>query len=151
MSIEKEITSRLKEAMRSKNQKELGVLRMVKTQATTAKTASGFEGETDDAFWLDVIAKYVKQQQKALVEFEKAGEAGKNQVEQLLYEIAYLEPFLPQKLSEGEVRKLVREAIDETGAAGSGMIGRVMGAVMKKHKDEVDAAMVKRIAAEELG
>lgn len=141
----------MKEAMRAKNQQELGVLRMVKTQAAMAKTAGGFDGETGDAFWTDVIGKYVKQQKKALVEFEKAGDAGKDQVEQLRFEIAYLEPFLPQKLSEDEVRKLVRRTIEETGAAGSGMVGRVMGAVMKDHKDEVDAAMVKRVAAEELG
>ncbi|MCP4675944.1 MAG: GatB/YqeY domain-containing protein, partial [Deltaproteobacteria bacterium] len=55
MSIEEELTTRLKNAMRAKNTRELDVLRMVKTQGQAKKTASGFDGDTDDAFWTEVI------------------------------------------------------------------------------------------------
>lgn len=151
MSIEEQVMNRMKEAMRSKNQQELSALRMVKSQAQAAKTAPGFDGKIDDAFWLDVIEKYVKQQTRARVEFENAGDAGREQVAQLTFEIEYFTEFLPKKLGVDEVRAIVKQAIAETGASGPKMVGKVIGAVMKGHKGEVDPQMVKELAAEELG
>lgn len=151
MSIEEKILERMKDAMRNKKARELEVLRMVKTQAQTAKTAPGFDGKADDAFWLDVIGKYVKQQQRALAEFEKAGEAGKDHVERLTFEIEYFSEFLPKKLDEAALKELVKQAVQETGAVGAKMTGKVMGFIMKSHKDSVDAEMLKRIIAEALG
>lgn len=150
MSIEKELTSRMKDAMRSKDTAVLDVLRMVKTEAQITKTSVGFKGDTDDAFWLEVISRYVKKQKKAKVEFEKAGEPGKSNAEKLQFEIDYLEPFLPKMMGEDDVREIVLKAIEDTGANGPQMVGKVIGAVMKLHRDQVDAAMVKTIATEEL-
>ncbi len=150
MSIEAELASRLKEAMRSKNTKELDVLRMVKTMAQARKTAPGFNEKTDDAFFTDVIVSYVKQQKKALVEFQKAGDKGRENAEKIEFEVAYLDPFLPKLKGEDEVRVIVKAAVEQTGAASPKMVGKVIGFVMKDHKGEVDAAMVKRIALEEL-
>jgi len=151
MGVEEQLTSRLTEAMRARNSREADLLRMVKTMATKEKAAPGFSGETDDAFWLAVIARYVKQQRKALAEFEKLGDAAAEQVDQARFEIEYLSPYLPEQLGEAAVRELVKAAIEQTGAVGPKMVGRVVGAVMKAHRDEVDPAMVKAIAAEELG
>jgi uncharacterized protein YqeY len=151
MTIEQQLTTKLKEAMRSKNKKEIAVLRMVKAQAGVAKVAPGFDGEAGDAFWLDMIARYVKQQKKAREEFKKVGEKGAEQVADIQFEIDYLEPYLPSFLGEDQVRELVRQAIAETGASGAKMAGRVTGEVMKQHRDAVDPGMVKRIATEELG
>jgi uncharacterized protein YqeY len=151
MSIEAQLATRLKEAMQGRRTPEINVIRMVKTLATTTRTAPGFDREVDDAFWVDVISRYVKQQQRALAEFEQAGEQGAKHASEIRFEIEYLSPFLPRTLGEDDVRALVKQAIAETGAAGAKRVGRVTGAVMKAHKDEVDAAVVKRIAEEELG
>lgn len=151
MGIEQEITTRLKEAMKAKSENELRTLRMVKSQAQIVKTAPGFTGEAGDAFWLEVIARYVKQQKKAIEEFEKVGDAAKGQISELRFEIEYLEPFLPKKAGEDEVLVWVRAAIAETGASSAKMVGKVVGAVLKGHKDTVDADTVKRIATQELG
>lgn len=151
MGIEAELTTRLKEAMRARNTREIATIRMVKTQATKERTAAGFDGETDDEFWLGVIGRYVKQQKKALAEYAKLGATTGEQVEELQFEIDYLTPFLPAQLDEAAVRELVRAAIAESGAVGAKMAGRVVGAVMKEHRDRVDPALVKRIATEELG
>ena len=150
MSIEEQIVSRMKEAMRAKNNQELALLRMVKSEAQKAKTAPGFDGNADDKFWLGVIAKYVKQQQRAIGEFEKAGDDAKEAIAQIKYELEYLSAFLPKKLGEEETRALVKAAIEQSGVTGVRMAGKVVGAVMKTHRDQVDAAMVKRIAEEEL-
>ena len=149
MTIEEQIMERMKVAMREKQTKELSVLRMVKSFGMKEKTAPGFDGNADDKFWLDVIAKYVKQQQKAIVEFEKAG-AGAEQKDELQFEIDYLAPFLPAKLSEAETEKLVTEAISATGADSMKLMGKVMGFIMKDHKDEVDANLVKQLIQKKL-
>jgi len=151
MSVEEQLTARLKAAMLARNTREADVLRMVKTMAATEKTAPGFAGEIGDEFWLAVIGRYVKQQRKALAEFEKLGEVASGQVDQARFEIEYLEPFLPQQLGEEAVRELVRKVIEETGAAGPKMVGKVVGTVMKSHRDRVDPQLVKAIATEELG
>jgi uncharacterized protein len=151
MTIEEQLTSGLKEAMREGRKLEREALRMVKTLGTKARSEPGFSGEMDDAFWIGVIGRYVKQQKKALAEYEKHGEAAAERVDELRAEIEYLAPFLPAKKGEDEVRRLVDEAIAELGAAGPKMVGRVVGAVMRGHRDEVEPAMVKRIAAEKLG
>ena len=149
MSIEQELNERLKEAMRAKKAQELSVIRMVKAFAGKEKTAPGFSGETDDRFWQDVIAKYVKQQAKAIAEFEKL-EGGQAQIAEFQYEVDYLTPFLPAKLSAEETEKLVAEAITATGADSMKLMGKVMGYIMKDHKDEVDGALVKQIIQKQL-
>ena len=144
MTIEQEITERMKTAMREKQTTELSILRMVKSFAMKEKTAPGFDGNTGDEFWLSVITKYVKQQQKALQEFEKVG-AGADKMEEIQFEIDYLAPFLPTKLSPEETEKLVVDAIASTGADSMKFMGKVMGVIMKDHKDDVDAALVKQL------
>jgi uncharacterized protein YqeY len=151
MSIEQQLTDRMKEAMRSKKTQELDALRMVKSAAQTAKTASGFDGKVDDAFWLDVIQKYVKQQQRAIGEFEKAGESGRDHIERLHFEISYFADFLPKKMGDAELRALVKQAVEETGALNAKMAGKVMGHIMKSHKDLVDAETLKAVVMEVLG
>ena len=151
MGLENELNTRLVSAMREKRTKEISLIRMIKTKAGEVRTASGFNGEINDAFWLDVIKKFVKQQTKALAEFEKLGDRGAEHVTDIKFELEYLAPFLPRQRGEDDVRNLVKQAIAETGAADTRMVGKVIGFVMKDHKDEVDASMVKRIAAELLG
>jgi uncharacterized protein len=151
MSIQEQLTTRLTEAMRAKRQAEINVLRMVKTQASRDRTAPGFTCDDEDAFWLGVIQRYVKQQKKALAEYEPLGDRAAAQIAEIKYEIEYLAPFAPSALGEAETAVLVDAAIAETGAVGAKMLGKVVGAVMKEHKDRVDAALVKRIAAAKLG
>ena len=151
MGIEEQLTTRLTEAMRAKRLPEINVLRMVKTQAARERTAPGFTCDDADAFWLGVIQRYVRQQKKALGEYEALGEQAAAHIAEIKYEIEYLSPFAPSVLGEAETAALVDAAIAETQAVGPKMLGKVVGAVMKAHKDRVDAGLVKRIAAAKLG
>ncbi len=148
MSLLEDLDARMKAAMRAKDRRTLNLIRMVKTRIKERETAAGFEGEVDDALVLDVIAAYVKQMKKAMVDYERAGDAGREGVEQLRFEVAYLEPFLPQKLGEAQTRELVRATIDSLGVTDPRQVGRVMGAVMKAHRDEVEPGLVRRLAEE---
>jgi len=100
----------------------------------------------DDALVLDIIGAYRKQLQKALVEFEKAGERGAAQVAQLRFELAFCDRYLPRPMDDAALRALVQERLRALGITDPKQVGRLVGDVMKTHKGQVEAADVKRIA-----
>jgi len=150
MSVREELTTELKDAMRSGDRPRVNVIRQVQTEVSVAKTAPGFSGEVDDALYIATIGSYVKKMTKAKREYEDAGERGREQAAKLAYEIEYLSRWLPATLSEEETRALVRSAIEELAANDPKMAGRVIGHVMKSGAD-VDGGLVNRLVREELG
>lgn len=148
MPLEQQLNDTLKQAIRDKDMRTANVVRMLKTKVTERSTARGFTGQVDDALVTDVIGTYRKQLQKALAEYEKVGERGAQQTEELKFEIAFCERFLPKGMDEGAVRDLVRERISALAIGDAKQIGRLVGDVMKTHKGQVEAADVKRIAEE---
>jgi uncharacterized protein YqeY len=66
----------------------------------------------------------------------------------LTFEIEYLSQFLPKKLGEVETRAIVTASIAEAAVSSRKQIGKVMGLIMKNHKDQVDADLVRKIAEE---
>jgi hypothetical protein len=148
MPLEQELNDTLRQAMREKDMRTSNVVRMLKTKLTERTTAKGFAGQVDDALIADVIASYRKQLQKALAEYEKAGERGRTQAEELRFEIGFCERYLPKGMDEGALRALVRERIGALAIADPKQVGRVVGDVMKTHKGQVEAADVKRVAEE---
>jgi uncharacterized protein len=150
MALEQQLTETLTQAIRDKDTRTADVVRMLKTRLTERRTAKGFAGDVDDTVVTEVIGAYRKQLQKALAEYEKLGDRGAAQVAQLRFEIAFCERFLPKGMDEGALRALVRERLQALGIADVKQVGRLVGDVMKTHKDRVDAADVKRVAEEEL-
>jgi len=148
MPLEQQLNDALKEAMKAKDQKTSDVVRMLKTKLMERRTAKGFSGTVDDALVQDVIAAYRKQLQKALEEFANLGDKGAEQVEQLKFEIAFCEKFLPKGMDEGALRTLVKERMGALGINDAKMVGRLVGDIMKSHKGQVEAGDVKRIAEE---
>lgn len=152
MAIQDEMTQQLKTAMRNKDKKMLNLVRMLKTKMTEKTTAPGFSGEVDDALWLGVIEAYAKSQKKALSTYETIeGDTAQAHAEQIKWELQAVATWLPQKADEATVRKWVEDAIAGLGGAENAHVGRVMGAVMKAHKSEVDPGMVRAVADELLG
>jgi uncharacterized protein YqeY len=145
-SIESELDSRLKNAMRERDEPSLVVIRAIRGKVTEARTAKGYSGEVDDALYLKVIAAYSKSMAKAVGEYERVGESTGSRVEQLRFEVNYLAEFLPKKLGEHKTRILVEQAVARTGATAKAELGRIMGVIMKDHSDEVDATLVRSIA-----
>jgi uncharacterized protein YqeY len=150
MSIEKQLDDDLKAAMRAKEPGRVACVRQVRAKTQEAMNAPGFKGPTDDAFYAQVIGTYVRWLQKAMGELEAAGEKGKALRDSYQAEVTYLAQYLPKLLDEAQTRALVTEAIAATGAKAPSDAGKVMGAVMKAHKAEVDASLVKRLADEAL-
>lgn len=148
MPLEQQLTDTLKQAMKDKDQRTADVVRMIKTKIMERRTAKGFSGQVDDALITDVIAAYRKQLQKAVEEFDKLGDKGREQAEQLRFEIGFCEKFLPKGMDEGALRQLVKERIAALGLNDPKQAGRLVGDVMKSHKGQVEAGDVKRIAEE---
>jgi len=148
MPLVDDIDRLLREAMLRKDLRTADVLRMLKTRITERRTSPGFTGEVDDAVAQDVVATYVKQLRKSVADYERAGERGADALSSLRFEIDYCGRFLPQKLGEAETRALVETAIGELGASRPNDAGRVVGQVMKGHRDQVEAGLVKKLAEE---
>ncbi|ACY18201.1 GatB/YqeY domain-containing protein [Haliangium ochraceum] len=151
MSIAETLRKQLTQSLKARDRRTADTIRMIETKVMERRTSKGFSGEVDDALYLEVIAAYKKTLSKAVEEYEAMGERGAEQAEQLRFEADYCAQFLPQPLSEDEVRAAVRAAIEELGASDPKMSGRVVGHVMKAHKGRAEAGLVKRIAGEELG
>jgi uncharacterized protein YqeY len=148
MSLEQTLTDMLTRAIRDKDSRVADVVRMLKSRITERRTAKGFSGQVDDALVLDVIGAYRKSLQKALPDYEKAGERGQAQAAQLRFEIEFCERFLPRGLDGPALRALVRERLGALGITDPRQVGRLVGDVMKTHKGQVEAGEVKRIAEE---
>ena len=151
MTMKEELNAELKDAMKARDARRRDVIRMIETEVTLARSAPGFKDEVNDALYRKVIAAYAKKMEKAKGEFEEAGDRGAAMVEKLAWEVEYLGRWLPKKLDEESTAALVAAAIAELGVAGDPKAsGRVIGQIMKEHKDEVDGALVNRLVAEAL-
>ncbi|NOY55831.1 MAG: GatB/YqeY domain-containing protein [Actinobacteria bacterium] len=151
MSIKAELASELREAMLARDVWRRDVVRQIETEVARRITAPGFEGEADDALYAQVIASYVKKMSKARDEYAGLGERGSAMAEKLGFEVEYLSRWLPKTLSEIETVALVRAAIAELGVDDPKSAGRVIGHLMKSHRDELDGALVGRLVRKELG
>lgn len=148
MGLEAELDERLRQAIKARDTRTADVVRMLKTRLQERRTAKGFAGEVDDALVRDVIAAYRKQLQKAIPEFEKAGERGRAQIAQLRFETEFCERYLPGGLDETALRALVRDRITALAITDPKQVGRLVGDIMKTHKGQVEAGDVKRLAEE---
>lgn len=145
--LARQLDEKLKESMRNKDQPMLDLVRMLKTKMMERRTAKGFSGEVNDALWIEVIGAYVKSLEKGVTEFEKSNtDAARAQIASLRWEIEACQQWLPRKAGEDQTRAWVDEAVAGLGGKDKAKIGAVMGAVMKAHKDDVDATVVKRLA-----
>ena len=150
MPIEQDLRKLLTESMKAKDLRTADAVRMINTKVMERRTAKGFSGQVDDALYVDVISAYKKSLIKAREEFLAAGDRGKQQAEDLAWEIELCDRFLPKGLSTDELRAAVRAAIAATGATDPKQAGRVVGEVMKAHKGRAGAGEVKKIVDEEL-
>ena len=148
MALEDELTQRLTQAIKAKDGRTADVVRMLKTRLQERRTAKDFAGQIDDAVVLEVIGGYRKQLQKAIAEYEKLGERGAEQAERLRFEQEFCEGYLPKGMDEAAARALVKERMAALGVTDVKQVGRLVGDIMKTHKGQVEAALVKRIAEE---
>ncbi len=149
MTLQERVDSDLKEAMRAKDTRKLGVLRMLKSALKYAAIAkSGAEAELSDAEAAQVVRKQVKQRQDSIKSFEKGGRAELAAKEK--EELLILDAYLPQAMSSDELAKVVRETIAETGATSKAQMGGVMKVLQTKVAGRADGKTLSQEVSRQL-
>ena len=148
MSLQKQIMEELKTAMKSKDVVALQALRAVKSAFLLAKTETGAGDDLTEDQEMKIIQKQVKQRKDSAAIFINQGRQDLADPE--LAEIAVLEKFLPEALSEEAIEKVVLETIAKTGAEGMKDMGKVMGMVSKQLAGQADGKTISGIVRKNL-
>jgi uncharacterized protein YqeY len=148
MSLQKKIMTAMKDAMKSKDQTALTALRAVKSAILLAQTESGASGELSEEQEMKLLQKQVKQRKDSAAIFVEQGREDLAAPE--LAEAAVIEQFLPEALSEEEVKKVVVAVIEQTGASGMKDMGKVMGMVTKQLAGKADGKTISTIVKSKL-
>jgi len=148
MSLQKQIMEELKMAMKSKDTVALQALRAVKSAFLLAKTETGAGDDLTEDQEMKIIQKQVKQRKDSAAIFVNQGRQDLADPE--LAEIAVLEKFLPEALSEEAIEKVVLETIAKTGADGMKDMGKVMGMVSKQLAGQADGKTISGIVRKNL-
>jgi uncharacterized protein len=149
MTLQERVDSDLKEAMRAKDTRKLGVLRMLKSAlkyATIAK--SGAEAQLSEAEAAQVVRKQAKQREDSIESFEIGGRSELAAKEK--EELSILNIYLPQAMSSDELAKVVRETIAETGATSKAQMGHVMKALQAKVAGRADGKTLSQEVSRQL-
>ena len=147
-SIKEQLAQELRDAMKSGDVDRRDVVRMIEAEISLAKSAPGFQGEVDDDLYRQIIASYSKKMDKARAEYLELGPRGEKMARKLGWEVEYLSKWLPTKLNRESTEALVRATISELGVAGEPKAaGKVIGQIMKNHRDEVDGGLVNKLVA----
>lgn len=149
MTLKDRLVEDMKVAMKAKEEGKvrLSVIRMVRAAIKNAEIDKKIEFNDEQV--IEVLARELKLRRDSLEVYETAGRP--ETVKALEEELIVLMDYLPQQLSEGEIRQLVQEAIATLGAQGPKDLGKVMGALSPKTKGRADGKLVNLIVREILG
>ena len=148
MSLQKQIMEEMKAAMKSKDTVALQALRAVKSAFLLAKTEAGAGDDLTAEQEMKIIQKQVKQRKDSAAIFIEQGR--QDLAEPELKEVAILEKFLPEALSEEAIEKVVLETITKLGAEGMKDMGKVMGVVSKQLAGQADGKTLSGIVRKNL-
>ncbi|MCT2537605.1 GatB/YqeY domain-containing protein [Aquibacillus koreensis] len=142
MSLVERLNQDMKQAMRNKEKDKLSVIRMVKASLQNDAIKLGKDELTEEEE-LTVLSRELKQRKDSLQEFKEAGRD--DLVEKLIDEIKVLQVYMPEQLSEEELKSIVLETIKEVDATSKKEMGKVMSALMPKVKGKADGGQVNQL------
>ncbi|WP_226680136.1 GatB/YqeY domain-containing protein [Sutcliffiella horikoshii] len=146
MSLLERLNTDIKQAMKDKDKEKLSVLRMVKSSIQNESIKHGRDLSEEEE--LTVLSRELKQRKDSLQEFDKAGR--EDLVHKLQGEIAIVEHYMPEQLSEDEVSAIVQQTIADVNATSKADMGKVMGALMPKVKGKADGSLVNKLVQQHL-
>ena len=148
MSLQKQVMDKMKEAMKAKDTVALQALRAVKSAFLLAKTETGVQAEITEEQEIKIIQKQVKQRKDSAAIFIEQGRQDLADPE--LAELAVLEQFLPEALSEEEIESVVVATISKVGASGMKDMGKVMGIVSAELAGKADGKTISTLVKKNL-
>ena len=147
MSLKAQITEDMKSAMKAGEKERLKVVRLMLSAIKQVEVDT--RTELDDAKILGIIEKMVKQRRDSVEQFSKGNREDLADIERA--EIAILDTYLPEQLSDEEIGALVDEVIAATGATSIRDMGKVMGSIKAKAAGRADMGVVGAKVKERLG
>ena len=138
MSLKDQITADMKSAMKAGEKDRLKVVRLMRAAIKQIEIDKRIE--LDDAAVLSVLEKMVKQRRDSVEQFQKGNRNDLADIE--LAEIAVLDTYLPEQLSDSELDALIDETISATGAESIRDMGKVMGQIKSKAAGRADMGAV---------
>lgn len=144
MSLETEVMSLMKDAMKNKDEVLLRGVRAIKAEIIKAKTEPGANGEITPDGEMKLLQKLVKQRKDSLAIYQEQNRPDLAAKE--AEEISVIEKFLPAQMSEAEIIAAVKEVIASVGAAGPQDLGKVMGVATKQLAGKADGKLISAAA-----
>jgi uncharacterized protein YqeY len=146
MELEKLINDDIKATMLARDSKKLEALRAIKAALLLEKTKEGTTGEIPGTIELKLLQKLVKQRKESAEIYKNANRDDLSENE--LFEASIIEKYLPQQLSEEDVRKIILKIIAETGATSMKDMGKIMGLANMELSGQADNKLISTIVKE---
>jgi uncharacterized protein YqeY len=147
MNLTERINADIKTAMKAREKEKLAALRDVKSKLLLEATSTG-SGEVTEEAANAIVVKLYKQRMDTYELYIKEGREDLAVDEKFQAEV--IKEYMPEMMSEDDVRKIVQEKIAASGATGPQDMGKVMGPIMGQLKGKADGKMISNIVKEEL-
>ncbi len=134
--------SALKDAMKNKDNERRDTIRQLQAAIKQIEVDEQKELSTDEE--MDVLIKEAKKRRETIEELKKA----ERDIADEERELVIIESFLPEQMSEEEIRDLAKQAVAETGATEMRDMGKVMGKLSAQTKGKADGKLVSTIVRE---
>lgn len=148
MSLSAQVMSKMKEAMKAKDQNALTSLRAIKSAILLAQTETGSKEELSEDQELKILQKLVKQRKESAIVYKEQGREDLAQPE--LDQVHVIEQFLPEQMSEEDIAKAVEDIISKTGASSMADMGKVMGMASSQLAGKADGKTISTIVKAKL-
>jgi uncharacterized protein len=125
VTLKTQITEDMKTAMRAKDSVRLGTIRLLQSAIKQREVEERIELNDGDV--IAVIEKMLKQRRDSIAAFESANRTDLADIEK--FEVTVLQNYLPQQLTEDEIKVILDQVVAETGAEGVKDMGKVMAAI----------------------
>jgi uncharacterized protein YqeY len=142
MSLRERIDAEIKAAMKSKDKVRLETVRSIKKfilEKEVSVRPSGQDGLTEEQE-MEILMQIAKQRRDSIEQYTKAGR--EELAAQEAAELAIVEEYLPQQMSDEEVSAVIDEVIASVGATSAKDMGKVMGAAMQQLKGKADGKKI---------
>ncbi len=146
MSLKEKLAADLKAAMKEKDKLKKDVITMIRSDIKQWEVDKRQDVKDEEV--LEIVAKQVKQRKDSIRDFEKSGRD--DLVDANRREIEILQDYLPEQLSEDELRAIVVDAVEKVQPESKSDMGKIMGIVMPQVKGRGDGKTVNKLVMQEL-
>lgn len=146
MSLKEQIDADIKKAMLARNKGELDALRSIKSLILLAETEKGSKGDLMADAEAKLLMKAAKQRRESADIF--LAQSRQDLADRELFQLDIINRYLPQQLSEADLRKELERIIGELGASGPQDMGKVMGTATKQLAGKAEGKAISAIVKE---